>query len=94
MAKLTELRSKRTGKRVRLPERMVAAAKKNGFVVVGEEEPVPEQEPVQTPEAEVSEDEEVEDTESKTVAELRALLAERGLPTSGNKAELVARLQE
>lgn len=34
------------------------------------------------------------DYESKTVAELTELLDERGLPKSGNKAELVERLQE
>lgn len=31
---------------------------------------------------------------SQTVAELRALLSERELPTSGNKADLVERLHE
>ena len=31
---------------------------------------------------------------SQTVAELRALLSERDLPTSGNKADLVERLHE
>lgn len=32
--------------------------------------------------------------EAETVATLRSLLAERGLPTTGNKAELVTRLEE
>lgn len=91
MAELIELRHVRTGKRARLPERMVPAAKKNGFEVVGEE-PQPEPQAAEV-EAEAPQ-EEVEGYESMTNAELRELLTERELPTSGTKAELVARLQE
>lgn len=35
-----------------------------------------------------------EDYDSKNVPELRDLLKDRDLPTAGNKAELVARLEE
>jgi len=51
---------------------------------IDEEEPV-EEEPVE---------EEPVDYDSMTVAMLRDLLNERGLPVSGVKAELIARLEE
>jgi hypothetical protein len=49
-----------------------------------------------TTEASTEEIEEIEDEgyEGHTVEELKGFLAERGLPVSGNKAELVARLSE
>jgi len=37
--------------------------------------------------------EELQDYSSLTVVELKALCSERGLPTSGNKSELIARLE-
>lgn len=39
-------------------------------------------------------EEDVDPFDSTTVAEIKEQLAARGLPTSGNKAELWARLQE
>ena len=61
--------------------------------------PVPEGEAPETPEAPVDEGDDepaaaaAEDFGSLTVVELKALLRERGLPVSGRKAELVARLE-
>ena len=60
---------------------------------------MPEGEAPETPEAPVDEGDDepaaaaAEDFGSLTVVELKALLRERGLPVSGRKAELVARLE-
>ena len=57
---------------------------------VADGNPFPEEEPVEEEPVE----EEPVDYDSMTVAMLRDLLNERGLPVSGVKAELVARLEE
>lgn len=44
--------------------------------------------------AEPGEAEDIDPYESATVPELKDMLAERDLPVSGNKAELVGRLRE
>lgn len=78
---LIRVQHPRTGTRYDVPKRQVDAAKQAGFEVVGAEVNVPEVE------------DEPEALDERTNDELRELLAERDLPTYGNKDELVARLE-
>lgn len=95
---LVELKHVDTGARYSVPEHMVAAAERNGFerfdpdaprvVEDSEEETAAEEEDV--PEEDTGE----ENLSDLTNDELRERLDERGLLTSGNKDDLVARLEE
>lgn len=96
MAELVELRHARTGARYSVPEELVPAAERNGFerydptAAPDTDEDTPEEE--ETLEEEETSEEEVNLSEL-TNDELRDRLEARDLPTSGNKDELVARLE-
>lgn len=85
MADLVYLTHPDTGASVRVPQRMVAGAERNGFVLK-EARPI---EHHNKPESDSD-----DGLESLTKEQLQERLAAQDLPTSGNKDDLIARLRE
>lgn len=88
MPDLVHLKHPGNGTSTRLPQHMVAAAEKNGFVRAKSKADKPKPTKPKSSEPEES------DLAALNVPELKDRLRDQDLPTTGNKGDLVDRLEE